>query len=180
MGASLDISLVEKLTAHHQVRDFRCGKNSLDLFIRKYALVNQRADSSQTYVVHLDNVVIGYYTLVFSSIKQQDSPASIQTEMPASYPVPVMPFARFAVDRKLQGQGIGKALLKDAFFRTVGASEIGGLAAILVDAIDDKMVMFYRDYGFKECPAGERKLMIALKDVRAHLFDTTLSDGWPD
>jgi len=146
-----------------------CGKNSLDLFIRRHALINQRADSSQTYVVHQGNVVMGYYSLVFSAAKQEDAPVSIQAAMPAKYPVPVMLFARFAVDRKLQGRGIGTSLLKDAFLRTAEASEIGGLAAILVDAIDDKMVTFYRNYGFRECPGADRKLMIAMKDVRAHL-----------
>jgi GNAT superfamily N-acetyltransferase len=170
MSSPLEISLVEKLTAHHQVRDFKCGKNSLDLFIRKWALVNQRADSSQTYVVHQNNVVMGYYSLVFSSIKPENAPVSIQTEMPANYPVPVMLFARFAVDRELQGRGIGTSLLKDAFLRTSEASEIGGLAAILVDAINDKMVTFYKNYGFADCPSGERRLMIAMKDVHAHLF----------
>lgn len=169
MSNSFTISPVEKLTVLHQVRDFKCGKNSLDLFLRKYALVNQRADSSQTYVVHLDNVVMGYYSLVFSSIRPEDSPVAIQSAMPAHYPVPVMLFARFAVDKKMQGHGIGRALLKDAFLRTVNASEIGGLAAILVDAIDDRMVAFYQKYGFIDCPVGERKLMIAIQSVRAHL-----------
>jgi GNAT superfamily N-acetyltransferase len=169
MDSSLQISLVEKLAAHHQVRDFKCGKNPLDFFLRRYALVNQRADSSQTYVVHQGQVVMGYYSLVFSSVKQEDAPASVQADMPGSYLVPVMLFARFAVDRKMQGRGIGTALLKDAFLRTITASEIGGLAAILVDAIDDKMVTFYTDFGFKECPVGERRLMMAIKDVRDHL-----------
>jgi GNAT superfamily N-acetyltransferase len=85
-----------------------------------------------------------------------------------------MLFARFAVDKKIQDRGIGTSLLKDAFLRTVEAAEIGGLAAILVDAIDDKMEVFYKNYGFKECPAGERKLMIAMKDVRAHLSGTPI------
>jgi GNAT superfamily N-acetyltransferase len=169
MSNSFTISPVEKLSSLHQVRDFKCGKNSLDLFIRKHALVNQRADSSQTYVVHLDNVVMGYYSLVFSSVRQEDSPTVIQAAMPANYPVPVMLFARFAVDKKMQGHGIGTALLKDAFLRTVNASKIGGLAAILVDAIDDRMVAFYRKHGFKDCLAGERKLMIAIQSVRSHL-----------
>ena len=175
MNISFAISPAEKLTAHHQTRHFKCGKNSLDLFIRRDALRNQRADSSQTYVVHVDNVVMGYYSLVFSSIKLEDVPASMQAEMPANYPVPVMLFARFAVDKKMQGRGIGTALLKDAFLRTVEASEIGGLAAILVDAIDDKMVEFYRKYGFKDCPVGERKLMIPMRGVRDHLSGVTLA-----
>jgi GNAT superfamily N-acetyltransferase len=169
MGTSFAISRVEKLASHHHAHDFKCGKNSLDLFIRKYAPVNQRADSSQTYIVHVDDVVMGYYSLVFSSVRLEDSPDSIRAAMPTNYPVPVMLFARFAVDRKIQGRGIGTALLKDAFLRTVEASEIGGLAAILVDALDDKMVAFYRNYGFKECPAVQRKLMIPMGGVRAHL-----------
>jgi GNAT superfamily N-acetyltransferase len=176
MSFFLAISPVEKLAAHHHVRDFKCGKNSLDLFIRKYALVNQRADSSRTYVVHVNNVVMGYYSLVYSSVKQEDSPVDIQAAMPANYPVPVMLFARFAVERKMQGRGIGTALLKDAFLRTAEASEIGGLAAILVDAIDDKMVIFYKDYGFTVCPVGERRLMIAMKGVRAHLAGVAVLD----
>ena len=176
MSSVPEISVVEKLAAHHDTREFKCGKNSLDLFIRKYALVNQRADSSQTYVVHSANVVMGYYSLVFGSIRKEDAPASIQESTPSHYPVPVMLFARFAVDRKMQGRGIGTALLKDAFLRTVEASEIGGLAAILVDAIDDKMVAFYQNYGFMECLAGERKMMISIGGVRAHLSAVPLSN----
>jgi len=167
--SQLEISVVEKLGAHHRVSAFASGKNSLDLFIRRHALANQRADASQTYVVHMDKVVVGYYTLVFCSVRLEDSPASIQTTMPPKYRIPAMLFARFAVDKKLQGRGVGTALLKDAFLRTAGAAEIGGLAAIVVDAIDDKMVTFYKGYGFTECPSGERRLMMAIKGVRDHL-----------
>lgn len=169
MNSPLEISLVEKLAARHNVRDFKCGKNPLDLFIRRNALRNQGSDSTQTYVVHLENAVLGYYSLAFGSVRLDESPVSIQATMPPHYPVPVMLFARFAVDKKMQGRGIGRALLKDAFLRTVEASEIGGLAAILVDAIDDKIVAFYQSYGFRRCPVGERRLMVSIKDVRAWL-----------
>ena len=68
MSTPLVISPVEKLTAQHQLKKFRCGENQLDHFLRKHALVNQLAESSQTYVVHRDQVVLGYMTLVFGSI----------------------------------------------------------------------------------------------------------------
>jgi GNAT superfamily N-acetyltransferase len=131
--------------------------------------MNQLADSSQTYVVHRDYIVLGYYSLVYGSVSLDECPAHIRAGMP-NFPVPVMVFARWAVDKKEQGQGIGKGLLKDSFIRTVTASEIGGLRAILVDAIDDKMVAFYKGLGgFTECPVGERKLMVSIQDVRASL-----------
>jgi len=169
VSSPLNISLVEKLASYHAVRDFKCGRNSLDLFIRKYALVNQRADSSQTYVVHQNDVVMGYYSLVFRSVRLEDATVDVRSALPPGYPVPAMLFARFAVHKQLQGRGIGKSLLKDAFLRTIEASEIGGLAAILVDAIDDEMVAFYQGYGFEICPGGERRLMIAMKNARASL-----------
>ena len=176
MNSPLEISLVEKLAPRHHVRHFKCGKNPLDLFIRRDALRNQGSDSTQAYVVHVDDVVMGYYSLAFGSARLEDSPGPIQASMPPHYQVPVMLFARFAVDRKMQHRGIGKALLKDAFLRTVEASEIGGLAAILVDAIDDKMTAFYEGFGFKRCPVGERRLMVTIKDVRAWLSRAVVPD----
>ena len=176
MGSSIGVSLVEKLATHHQTRDFKCGKNSLDLFIRKHALVNQRADSSQTYVVHHGGVVMGYYSLVFGTVRWEDSPVAMQDELPSVYPVPVMLFARFAVEKKMQGHGIGRALLKDAFLRTIEASQIGGLAAIVVDAIDDKIMAFYESYGFTKCSVAERRLMVSIKDVRSWLSGSMVQD----
>ncbi len=43
---------VEKLNSAYQVKGFKSGKNSLDVFLKRHALKNQEADSSQTYVVH--------------------------------------------------------------------------------------------------------------------------------
>ena len=119
---------------------------------------------------------MGYYSLVFGSIRKEDAPASIQESTPSHYPVPVMLFARFGVDSRMQHRGIGTALLKDAFLRTIEASAIGGLGAILVDAIDDKIMAFYENYGFSRCPIGERRLMVSIKDVRAWLSGLAGSD----
>ena len=165
-----NISAVEKLTARHQVGKFRCGENKLDHPLRKYALQNQLADLSQTYVVHREYVVLGYYTLVYGAISLDEAAPQVVEGIRSPFPVPVMLLALWAVDKKEQGQGIGKALLKDAFLRTEQAADIGGLRATLVDAIDDRMAKFYQDIGFSVCPVGVRKLMISIADIRASLL----------
>jgi N-acetylglutamate synthase-like GNAT family acetyltransferase len=169
---TLAISEIEKLSEQHIVAKFKCGKNWLDHFLRKHALPNQRVDSSQTWVVHRDNVVIGYYTLVYGGASLDEMPAALGEDMP-SRPIGIMLLACWAVEKNEQGQGIGKALLKDAFFRIVSAAEIGGLKAIVVDAIDDKMAAWYRERGFTDCPigspSGKQRLMISIQDVRASL-----------
>jgi GNAT superfamily N-acetyltransferase len=169
MSSSPAISPVEKLTANHQVDRFRCGENSLDHFLRKHALRNQLAESSQTYVIHQEQVVLGYITLVFGSVSLSVTPSSIAENMPPSFPVPVMILARWAVDKKQHGRGIGRQLLKEALLKTLAAAEIGGLRAILVDAINDEMAAFYKKIGFMECPIGPRKLMMAIEVIRASL-----------
>ena len=169
MSGPLEQSPVEKLTARHEVSNFKCGQNSLDYFLRKYALENQTKDLSQTYVTHRDQAVLGYYTLVYSSIALDATPSPITEGMPPHRPVPVMLLACWAVHKQEQHRGIGRALLKDAFLRTVQAADIGGLRAILVDAIDDRMALFYRNHGFQDCPVGEHKLMISIQDVRMSL-----------
>ena len=167
MNAPSNASLVEKLTDEHQVKRFKCGQHSLDHFLRAYALINQRADSSQTYVVHRNRVVLGFHSLLFGSVGLLDAPTEVVRGMPHHYPIPVMILARWAVDKREQGNGIGKALLKDAFERTASASDIGGLRALLVDAIDDRMATYYQSMGFLPCPVGPRKLMLPIQDLRA-------------
>jgi predicted N-acetyltransferase YhbS len=166
MSKSLLISPVEKLTAQHELKSFRCSENSLDHFLRKHALRNQLAESSQTYVVHREQVVLGYMTLLFGSVSLSETPPSITENMPPSFAVPVMILARWAVDKNEQGQGIGKGLLKEALLKTIAAADIAGLRAIVVDAINEKMAAYYKGIGFIQCPVGPRKLMMAIEIVR--------------
>lgn len=161
------LSGVEKLNSAHVVKAFKSGKHSLDLFIKRHALKNQEADSSQTYVVHSGGSVAGYYSLTVGSVDRQDCPPAITDEMPTGYPIPVILLARLAVDRKEQGRGLGSALLKDAFYRIASASGIVGARAVLVHALDSKAKSFYERFNFDEFPAGTLHLMLSMNDVRA-------------
>ncbi len=160
------LSKIEKLHAGHDVSKFDSSEKSVNLFLKKYALQNQAIDSSRTYVVHLNSVVVGYYTLSFGSAKPEECPVNVADGMPR-YPMGIMIFARFGVDKEYRGTGLAQSLLKDAFLRTIEAAEIGGLKAILLDAINEKLMAYYKRYGFIECPVGERRMMIAIQDVRA-------------
>ena len=67
-------------------------------------------------------------------------------------PIPVMLFGRLAVDRDFQGLGVARALLKDAAIRTARASEIAGIRALMVSALDDGAQFFYRKHGYLPSP----------------------------
>jgi GNAT superfamily N-acetyltransferase len=164
-GGSL--SAVEKLSSRHHVKGFKSGKHSLDHFLKRYALKNQEVDSAQTYIVHRDGCVVGYYSLTVGSVDQVDCAPAITADMPPDYPIPVILLARLAVDRKEQGRGLGSALLKDALLRIASAAEIVGARAVLVHAIDAEAKAFYEHFEFEEFPAGSFHLMLSMKAVRA-------------
>lgn len=172
------LSPIEKFGTRHDVTKFRCGKDSLDDFLKRYALKNQGIDSSQTYVAHRDGIVVAYYSLSFGGIQCDECPESVRAGMP-KYDIPVMVLARLAVDEREQGSGLGEALLKDAFMRIVSAAEIAGLRAVLVHALDDKAREFYRHFGFQDCPTGERQLMMPIQDIRATMAAAEIDAGEP-
>jgi GNAT superfamily N-acetyltransferase len=71
-----------------------------------------------------------------------------------------------AVDRRWQGQGVGRALLRDAMLRTLQAAEIAGIRAFAVQAKDETAQAFYRKFDFIPSPADPRHLFVLLKDMR--------------
>jgi predicted N-acetyltransferase YhbS len=84
-------------------------------------------------VLCVEKRVVGCYALAAGAIAHVDAPGHVRRNMPD--PVPVMVIGRLAVDRTVQGQAVGPALLRDAVLRTLQASEIAGIRAILVHAI---------------------------------------------
>lgn len=159
---------IEKLTRAHAVEDFDCSKEPLNRFLQRYALQNQQAGASQTYVGLVEDELVGYYTLAFGSVEHAEAPARVGKGL-ARHPIPLMVLARLAVSNSWQGQGIGSALLKDAVLRTLQAAEIAGLRALAVHAKDDEARAFYERYGFIPSPTDSYHLLVLLKNIKKDL-----------
>lgn len=80
--------------------------------------------------------------------------------------MPVMLLARLAVSMSSQGQGVGKALLRDAMQRTLQAADIAGIRAFAVHAKDNEAKRFYERFDFIPSPTDPMHLFVLLKDVR--------------
>lgn len=161
------LSQVEKLASSHDLDAFDCGKAPLDRFLRRFALVNQKAGSAQTYVVcRGDRRVVGYYSLTVGAVNPADAPDRVVKGL-ARHPVPVMLLARLAVDRTERGHGLGRALLKDALLRTVQAADVAGIRALLVHAKDEEARAWYESFEFEPSPTDPYHLFLLMKDARA-------------
>ena len=155
---------VEKLRADHELTTFDCGKEEFNRFLKRFALANQQANSTQTYVACRDKVVLGYYSLTVGAVAHAAATERVRKAMPR-YPISVMILARLAVDARQAGQGLGKALLKDALLRTAQAADIAGIRALLVHAKDNDAKAFYEHFDFEPSPTDPYHLFLLMKDL---------------
>ena len=159
---------IEKLERSHAIDAFDCGREALNRFLIRYALQNQQAGASQTYVALADQEIVAYYTLVVGQVEHNDAPERL-TKGLAHHPVPIMLLARLAVSISWQGKGLGAGLLKDAMLRTLQAADIAGIRAFAVHAKDDEARAFYEHFDFVPSPGDPYHLFRLLKDIRAVL-----------
>ncbi|NMG16389.1 GNAT family N-acetyltransferase [Aromatoleum bremense] len=157
-----------KLSAADAVEGFDCGQPALNKFLHQYALVNQKANSAQTYVCRSAGEVVGFYSLAVGSVDPESAPARVMKGL-ARHPVPVMILARLAVDKNHQSKGLGQALLKDALQRTAQAADIAGIRCLLVHAKDDAARQWYESWEFEPSQTDSYHLFLMLKDLKALL-----------
>ena len=157
----------EPLAADHVLDGFDSGQPTLDAWLISHALKNEREGGSRTYVVCDRGVVVAYYCLSTGSVSRKDSPGRVRRNMPD--PIPVMLVGRLAVDKTHQGQGMARALMRDAILRTMKAAEIVGVRALLVHALDEEAANFYRHLGFMPSPLDPLVLALPLSAARKTL-----------
>src|SRR5579859_4402833 len=104
---------IEKLRRDHRIDGFDCGREPLNRFLIRFALQSYLSNSSQTYLALEDDVVVGFYTLVFGDVGYDDAPERLRKGV-VRHPIPLMILARLAVSRGCGGKGLGSGLLKDA------------------------------------------------------------------
>lgn len=157
-------------SAGHQVEDFDCGSESLNLYLKRFALTNTASGSARTYVATAvgGSSVIGYYSLAAASVEKAQVPERVGKGT-SNHPVPVVLLARLAVNLRFQGRGLGKGLLRDALQRALWAAQVIGVRAILVHAKNQEVAQFYAQFGFAPSPTDPLHLMLLMKDLRRTL-----------
>ena len=161
--------VIRKLAVDDATDSFECGQTALDRYLQRYAWVNQKANSAQTYVAATDGAIVGYYSLSVAGVDWVNAPNRIRKGL-ARHPVPVMLLARLAVRLDWQGRGIGKMLLKDALLRALQAADIAGIRAMLVQAKDESARQWYLRWNFEPSPTNPLHLFLLLKDMQ-HAFN---------
>lgn len=165
----MGISAPTLLTEQHQLNQFQCGIEELDIWLNKHAWKNQKRGTARVYVVSNTTThhVVGYYAIAMGSVSRSYALSSLKRN--SQNPIPMVILARLGVDSAYQGKGIAAGLLKDCILRSVQAMNAVGGAGILVHAIDQKAQTFYKKFGFKESPFDPLVLMARICDIEKTL-----------
>ena len=163
---------IERLdVSRHNRAAFNCGADSLNSFLRQYARQFNERNIGVTWVAVADDDttrVLGYYTLAAGALIPDELPA----ERIALPQVPIMLLGRLAVDLQAQGRGIGQMLLMHALHHALYFSEHVGVYAVVVDALDEKAVKFYQQYGFHPLPSHPFRLYLSMREIAKLPWDT--------
>ena len=163
--------LTEVLNSTHRKKEFSCGKEMLDNYLRKQANQDMKRKLSVCFVLNdkENNLLKGYYTLSNNSVSQELIPSRFKKKFPKSYTsIPATLLGRLAVDNRYKQQGIGKLLLIDALRRSYDISKSIGSFAVIVDPLDKEAEKFYEQYGFIKLPDSGK--MFLTMDTIKELF----------
>lgn len=161
----MTLSAPVPLADHHELAEFNSGVAELDDWLVKRARSNQASGASRTFVLCESNRVVGYYALASGAVTQAEAPGKIRRNMPD--PIPFAVLGRLAIDTAHQGNGVGRAMVRDAGFRLLQAAEVLGIRGLLVHAISEEAKAFYLALGFTPSPLDPMMLMVTLRDLSA-------------
>jgi GNAT superfamily N-acetyltransferase len=146
---------------------FDCGVTVLNQWLQNYAWQNHRSGSARVYLAvdNVTNLIAGYYCLSAAQVERENAPKRVSQGL-AQHPIPVVLIGRFAVDRRSQGSGLGRYLIRDAFERVFETADLIGIRAVIVRAKDASAAAFYARLGFQVSASDPMLFFHLLKDIR--------------
>lgn len=163
---------IRRLGKDHDRSAFNCGQPMLNEWLKDRAGQFDRRDLSRTFVATRPDeaAVLGYYAISTHRVIYDVLPSAEAKGLPR-LDIPVVLIGRLAVDRSVQGQGLGALLLVDALRRSLQISEQVGIRAVEVDALDDNARNFYLKFGFRPLLDDPRHLFLPMQEIRRLKLD---------
>ena len=161
----------EPISREHDREGFNCGEDSLNEFLRRHARKSHERGGAKTFLAignARDKSVLGFYSLSPASVEYSRTPTIVRRGL-ARHDVPGFRLARLAVDRCIQGQGLGGQLLLAAGRRCLLASaEVGGVV-LVIDAKNDSAAGWYASHGAVPLLDAPLCLLLPLATIEAVL-----------
>ena len=161
--------------ALHDRSAFSCGHGPIDNFLKSSLSDQIKTGMAVAYMAtkEADTTVLGFYTLGAMVVRSGLGPTKWKRARVSE--IPVIYIRAVAVDKKLQGNGVGTTMMIDALKKCAEISEQVGAAAVVLDVLDgdhvEKRWKFYEGLGFHHLndPDNPKRVFISMSDIRTTL-----------
>ena len=140
------------------LKDFDCGNNDLNDYLKCFAYQNDKSGIGKTFVLFDDDIAVGFVTLCSASINFEDVPKTMKLPR---YPIPAIKIARLAVDKRYQNKGFGKELLAFSLEKIAMLADFIGVRFVTVDAKEESK-SFYEHFGFISLPTKKETYILPI------------------
>ncbi len=161
----------EPIANKHARASFDCGEPALNEFLRRYARQSHDRGAAKTFLAISKSdgkTILGFYSLCPASLEHARLPEIVRKGL-ARHEVPVFRLGRLAVNRPVQGQGLGGQLILAAGRRCLLVATVVGGVALLIDAKSERAVQWHSSYGATPLADAPLSLLLPLATVRATL-----------
>jgi GNAT superfamily N-acetyltransferase len=161
----------EPISKGHDREAFDCGEEALNEFLRRYARKSHELGGAKTFLAIDDSdnqTILGFYSLSPASVQYARTPETMRRGL-ARHEVTGFRLARLAVDRSVQGKGLGGQLLLAAGRRCLlAAAEVGGVV-LVIDAKNESVAKWYASYGAVPLLDATLTLLLPLTTIEGAL-----------
>lgn len=170
--------------AEHIRRGFCCSVQKIQNYCRNN--IHRQHDAYQVRAfVACDGdslEVIGFYYLCLTSfvIGKIDDPSDDKFDRVKA--VPAVYLGMIAVHDDYIGSGVGKMLMAHALHTTTEIADRAGTYALTLDALNEKLVEYYKKFDFQTFKQGETglEMFLPLKSIQAAIAASELATMLPE
>jgi predicted N-acetyltransferase YhbS len=145
---------------------FHCGDPELDNYFHERASRDLREKLSAVFILVTEDepeVIIGYYTLSAQHVDASEFPEELRRRTGHYQRIGTTLLGRLAVAMTHQNKKLGAFLLVDALRRSLEGTKTIMSFGVVVDAIGDHVVAFYKKFGF--VTLNNNRLFLAMKTI---------------
>lgn len=163
--------LIEPLGPQHDRGAFCCGNDVIDQFCRDRAQKDHDRYKVRLRIARDEGSaeVAGFYSLVTSVLKPK---RIFNVAKFGDRPIPAVYLAMLGVTEAHAGNGLGQALMYDAFERTALVADNAGAYCLWLQAVDERTAGYYEKLQFTRIEGTGLDMYIpidTIKDVIASL-----------
>lgn len=160
---------LEPLGSHYDRAGFRCGIESLDIYLKAQASREMRRKANAVFVLlpkGSSSLIAGFFTLCAYGLAPGAIPEAARRHIPRYPMVSATLLGRLAVSTEFQGRSLGSVLLAKALEKAFENAAQVGSSMVVVDAIDERAAKFYAAHGFLRLPDSMR-LVLPMRTIAA-------------